>query len=41
MFYLHNIKKNEYCIKVIETEFNKPLVIAKKNHEDFKNSTKF
>ena len=34
------IKESEYCSKVIETEFNKPLIIIKEDHEDFKNSTK-
>ena len=34
------MKESEYCSKVIETEFNKPLIIIKEDHEDFKNSTK-
>ena len=34
------IKESEYCYKVIETEFNKPLVMAKKDHKNFNNFTK-
>ena len=34
------IKASEYCSKVIETEFNKTLIIIKEDHEDFENSTK-
>ena len=34
------IKENEYCSKVTETEFNKPLVLTEKVHEGFNNSTK-
>ena len=34
------IKESEYCSKVSETEFNKPLVLNEKDHEDFNNSTK-
>ena len=33
-------KESKYCSKVIETDFNKPLVIIEKDHGDFKNSTK-
>ena len=33
------IKENEYCSKVIETEFGKPLVMTEKDNEDFNNST--
>ena len=32
------IKESEYCSEVIETKFNKPLFVTKKDHEDFKNS---
>ena len=32
------IKGSEYCSKVIETEFNKPLVMTEKDHEGFNNS---
>ena len=28
-------EESEYCSKVIETEFNKPLVLTKKHHENF------
>ena len=40
------IEEHEYCYKVIEKIFNKPLVMKKimplteKDNEDFKNSTK-
>ena len=34
------IKESENCSKVIETEFNKPLVMTKKDHEDFRDSAK-
>ena len=34
------IKDSEYCSKVIETQFNNPLVMTEKDHEDFKNPTK-
>ena len=34
------LKESEYCSKVIKTEFNKPLVMIKKDHKGFKNSTK-
>ena len=32
------IKESEYCSKVIEKEFEKPLAMTKKDHEDFKSS---
>ena len=31
----HMIKESEYCSKIIETEFNKPIVMTRKDHEDF------
>ena len=31
-------KESTCCSKVIETEFNKPLVMTDKDHEDFKSS---
>ena len=34
------IKESGYCCKVIETEFNKLLVLRQKDYEGFKNSTK-
>ena len=34
------ITESEYCSKVIETEFNKPLVFTKNDHEELKNFTK-
>ena len=34
------IKETEYFSQVIETVFNKPLVMSETNHEDFNNSTK-
>ena len=34
------IKESEYCSKVIETEFNQPLVMTEKDCEDFKNCNK-
>ena len=34
------IKEREYCSKVIKTEFSKLLVLAKKDHENLKISTK-
>ena len=34
-------KESEYCSKVIETEFNEPLAMTEKEHEDFHNSSKF
>ena len=34
------IKESEYCSKVIETEFNKPVAMTKKDHKDFKSFTK-
>ena len=33
-------KKSNYCSKVIETKFNKTLIISEKGHEDFNNSAK-
>ena len=33
-------KEDERCSKVIETEFNKLLLMTGKDHEDFENSTK-
>ena len=39
-FFNYIISETEYCAKVIEREFNKPLVMTKKDHEDFKSSTK-
>ena len=33
------VKESEYCSKVAEKEFNKPLVIAEIDHEDFTNSS--
>ena len=36
IFKLH-VKKGEYYFKTIETNFNKLLVMNKKDHEDFKN----
>ena len=32
------VKISEYSSKVTETEFNKPVAMIKKNHEDFNNS---
>ena len=40
MFSNHVIKESKYCFKLIETKFNEPLVIAKKDQEDFKDSSK-
>ena len=34
------INKSEYCFKVIETKFHKPLAMTKKDHENFKISTR-
>ena len=34
------IKEKEYCSKVIEIKFNKPLVMTEKDYEDSNNSTK-
>ena len=39
-FFNYMISETEYCAKVIEREFNKPLVMTRKDHEDFKSSTK-
>ena len=33
------IKESEYCFKVIETEFNKPLAMSEKDHGNLNNST--
>ena len=39
--FFNDMKKgSEYYSKVIGTEFNKPSVITKRGHEEFKNSTK-
>ena len=35
------IRESKYFPKIIETEFNKPLVMSGKDHEDFNNSTKY
>ena len=40
MFLNDRMKESEYCPKLIETEFNKPLALTKRDHEDFNNSTK-
>ena len=34
------IKDSEYCSTIIETEFNKPVVMTEKDHYNFENSTK-
>ena len=34
------VNKSEYCSKVIEAKFNKPLIMSEKDHEDFNSSTK-
>lgn len=34
-------KERENFCKVIETEYNKPLAMTKKDYEDLKNSTKY
>ena len=34
------IKESEYCSKIIESELNKPIFMATKDHDDFENSTK-
>ena len=39
-FFNDMITESEYCSKVIETEFNKPLVFTKNDHEELKNFTK-
>lgn len=39
-FFIDMIKEREYCSKVIETEFNKPVAVTKKDDEDFKSFTK-
>ena len=33
------IEQSEYCSNVIETEFDKPLIMSEKVHEDFNYST--
>ena len=35
------IKKSEYCSKVIERKFNKPLTMTLKDREDFNYSTRY
>ena len=30
------IRESEYCSKIFETEFNKPFVVTKRDHEDLK-----
>ena len=35
------IKETGYCSTVVKSEFNKPLGMSEKCHEDFNNSTKF
>ena len=35
------VKENEFCSKVTETQFIKPLIITEKYHEDFNISNKF
>ena len=34
------MKESKYCSRVIEIEFNKPLVMTMKDHESFNNSSK-
>ena len=34
------IQDSEYCSTIIETEFNKPIVMTEKDHYNFENSTK-
>ena len=34
------IKESEYFSNIFKTEFNKPLVLTKKDRKDFNNSTK-
>ena len=29
-------RESDYCSKIIETEFNKPLAVTKRDHEDLK-----
>ena len=33
-------REGKYCSKVIETKFNKHLVMTEKDHKDFNNSAK-
>ena len=33
--FLNDMIKKEYCSKIFETEFNKPIVMTKKAHKDF------
>ena len=40
-FWNYMIKENESYSNVIETKFNKPLIISEKDNEDFNNSTKW
>ena len=35
------IEESKYCSEVIKKHFNKELVMAKKDNENFKNSTKY
>ena len=35
------IKESKFCSKVIEEKFSKSLVMTKKDHKDFNNSTKY
>ena len=37
--FINEMNESEYCCGVIEREFNKPYVMNKKNHKDFKKST--
>ena len=34
------IEENKYCSEVMQKHFNKDPVMTKKDHDDFKNSTK-
>ena len=40
IFLNDTIKENEYCSKVTETKFNKPLAMTVKDNKDFTNSDK-
>lgn len=35
------IKESGYCSKIIKTKFNKTIVMTKKDHGSFENSTKY
>ena len=35
------IKESGYCSKLIKTKFNKTIVMTKKDHGSFENSTKY